>query len=652
MHPRRVLLFSTFALLCCAAVLLLEALQPFIYLRLRNFYRDAVSRAGRKTPPNPNLVFLAIDAASVSLDEEDIDQAYGLTNDNSAEVRALRLMSHGYPWSREIHALLLDRLIQAGAKVVIFDLLFTTPTNNDEPFQLALDRYREHVVIGSNFVDGSLTRPSDTLVPQTSPMDDRVAYTNFWADDDEAVRRAQYRVTFEQVRGLKLQPNSERFLSVAAAALIKSGSGHAVPPDVDAHAFRFTAAPQEGFPPHSIFEIFVPSFWKQNYQSGEFFRNKVVIVGAEGNWQHDDHPTPFGSMPGAELHLNAINAALHHEFIQEMSPSTRACLTVAAALVALALSLFVPSPWIRLLGLLICNTGAASIALYVFNHASIFVPMVAPAFELNSVVLFALIADFAFERLEKVRVRRTLERYVSRNIVHQMLDQPKGYTQSLGGVVKSVTILFSDIRGYSVVTARSDPQNLVTQLNEYLTAMVECVFRFGGTLDKFIGDAVMAVWGNIRTDGAPKDAANAVRAALAMQSELAELNEKWRVKNWPELRAGIAIHHGQVVVGNIGSPQRMEFTVIGDAVNISWKLQELTKEIGCDFIVSEQIRSLVTERSDFQSIGSATLKEIRDPIKLFTIRQAASALHRDDHVLLPVNPETMPLFPPRKFTVK
>jgi adenylate cyclase len=252
------------------------------------------------------------------------------------------------------------------------------------------------------------------------------------------------------------------------------------------------------------------------------------------------------------------------------------------------------------------------------------VSIVAPALELNGIVLVGLISDFALERLEKLRVRRTFERYVSRDIVREMLDHPKIYAQSLGGVTKSVTILFSDIRDYSVVSAHSDPHTLVTQLNEYLTAMVECVFQFGGTLDKFIGDAVMAVWGNIRSNGAGHDAANAVRAALAMQKELVALNKKWCGNNWPELRAGIAIHHGKVVVGNIGSPQRMEFTVIGEVVNTSWKLQELTKEIGYDFIVSEQVRSLVPDRTDFRSIGSANLKGIGEPMKLFTIGDSKS----------------------------
>jgi adenylate cyclase len=629
MLAKRLWIISAVALLCFPAVILLDLLRPFAYLRLRNLYRDTIARVGRRTPPNPDLIFLAIDSDSVGLDEIDIKQLYGLTDKNSDEARALNLMTQRWPWAREVYALVLDRLARAGAKVVMFDLTFPTETDGDTPFRMALDRWRDKVVIGSNFISGvtreystvaaSHTRPPDSLVPQTSPMDDRVGFTNFWPDEDEVVRRAQYRVTFEQVQGAVPQAQSEQYISLGGRGLMKAGFADGIPAGLADHLFRFTAPPGQGFPPHSIFEIFVPEYWEHNYRFGEFFRNKMVVIGAEGNWQHDEHPTPFGTMPGPELHLNAINAALHHEFIGELSPPIFAGVAFGAACLALALSLFVRSPWMRLGSLLLCNAGAGATGLFLFNYASVFVPVIGPALEVNGIVLLGLISDFALERVEKVRVRRTLERYVSRDVVHEMLDQPKAYAQSLGGVMKSVTILFSDIRGYSVVSARSDPQRLVAQLNEYLTAMVECVFQFGGTLDKFIGDAVMAVWGNIRSQDAAQDAANAVRAALAMQKELAALNERWRSKNWPCLRAGIAVHHGQVVAGNIGSPQRMEFTVIGDAVNVSWKLQELTKEIGYDFIVSEQVRSLLTERTDFRSIGSATVEGIGDPMELFTI---------------------------------
>jgi adenylate cyclase len=233
--------------------------------------------------------------------------------------------------------------------------------------------------------------------------------------------------------------------------------------------------------------------------------------------------------------------------------------------------------------------------------------------------LFGLISDFMTERIERMRVRRVLERYVSRDVVHELVDHPNAYRDSLGGVTKPVAILFSDIRSYSIVTARSSPQTLVAQLNEYFSAMVDCVFETGGTLDKFIGDALMASWGSLRSRGGQQDAVASVEAALAMQEKLRALNETWTQRGWPELRVGMAINYGEVVVGNIGSQQRMEFTLIGDAVNVSWKLQELTKAKNAKLIVSESIATLVADRFALRSLGSATLDDSHQPCEIFTI---------------------------------
>lgn len=608
-------------------------MRPFAYQRLQNVYRDAVARVGRTTPANPQLVFLAIDSASVNIEPQgDIEQLYGLTQDGSIEAHALKLMAHNFPWPREVYALILKRLLDAGAKTVLFDLTFPSSTEDDAPFRLALEKYRSRAVIGSNFVSStengsagigiSLTRPPDTLIPQKEAMDDRVGFANFWPDQDDVVRRAQYRVTFEQLEEIPAMDHSQRFLSLAAKALIKSGHAAAVPPGLENRLFRFTAPPRKGFPPHSLFEIFVPEYWARNYRSGEFFRDKIIIVGAEGNWQHDEHQTPFGPMPGAELHLNAINAALHGEFIDETPARGVLALTALAGALAICASILFRSPWIRLVALAVLNVGGVAMALYFFNHRSVFLPMVAPGLEVNVTILLGLIFDFAWERVEKKRVRRTLERYVSRDIVREMLDHPQRYAESLGGAIKPATILFSDIRGYSKVTAQSDPHVLVSHLNEYLTAMVECVFRYGGTLDKFIGDAVMAVWGNVHTEGIQNDAVAAVRSALAMQEELKRLNKKWSASGWPELRIGIALNCGEVVAGNIGSPQRMEFTVIGDAVNVSWKLQELTKEVGSDLIVSETVAALVVEHFELRSLGKVVPRGVPDAVEIFGISKA------------------------------
>ena len=632
MFTRRALIISGFALLVSIGLGVLDLTRPFVYLRLCNFYRDAIAQSGRTTPPNPDLVFLAIDASSVSLDETDIDDMFGLDRDNSDDGRALRLISKGFPWSREVYALVLRKLVDAGAKVVIFDLNFPTPTANDAVFHAALDHYSDHVIIGSNFVDGSLIRPCETLIPQTSPIDSRIGYTNFWADDDDAVRRAQFRVTFEQVRYTKPKPDSERFVSLAAGALIKAGDASSIPNDLHPHLFRFTAPPRQGFPSHSLFEIFVPAFWTQNYQSGEFFRDKIVIVGAEGNWQHDEHPTPFGPMPGPELHLNALNAALHHEFISELPTAAHLIAIGLAGFLAVIATVLIRAPWARLLVIPAMIHVAVFSSLICFNRASVFLPIVASVSVFTVIMLCGLISDFMTERRERRRVRRVLERYVSRDVVHELVDHPTAYRDSLGGVTKPVAILFSDIRSYSVVTARSSPETLVAQLNEYFSAMVDCVFQTGGTLDKFIGDALMASWGSLQSRGAKADAIASVKAALAMQEKLGALNQSWVARGWPELRVGMAINYGDVVVGNIGSQQRMEFTLIGDAVNLSWKLQEFTKTKKVKLIVSETVANLVADEFDVRSLGTATVDDSHQACEIFSIGNAGEVASPKDHI--------------------
>jgi adenylate cyclase len=197
-----------------------------------------------------------------------------------------------------------------------------------------------------------------------------------------------------------------------------------------------------------------------------------------------------------------------------------------------------------------------------------------------------------------------------------MIDRPQEYGEKLGGVIRSAAVLFSDIRSYSKVVSQSSPHVLVTQLNEYFTAMVQCVFDCGGTLDKFIGDALMAVWGTLHSLGPREDAVCAVRAAITMRQKLAELNSVWRARGWPELRVGMGINYGEVVVGNIGSPQRMEFTVIGDAVNLSWRLQELTKQHGSGIILSSSVALLLADEFPLRPIPNLNTGPIREAYQI------------------------------------
>ncbi|MEP6765731.1 MAG: adenylate/guanylate cyclase domain-containing protein, partial [Gemmatimonadaceae bacterium] len=157
----------------------------------------------------------------------------------------------------------------------------------------------------------------------------------------------------------------------------------------------------------------------------------------------------------------------------------------------------------------------------------------------------------------------------------------------LGGVRKPVAVLFSDIRGFTEVAESLPPDQMAAQLNEYFASMVECIFRHNGALDKFIGDAVMAYWG--APVAADDDADRAVRTALDMQENLRSLNSRWAAAGRPTLQVGIGIHFGDAFVGNIGSPRRLEYTLIGDTVNLANRLCKLAR--GGEVLISEAVRS-------------------------------------------------------------
>jgi adenylate cyclase len=240
-----------------------------------------------------------------------------------------------------------------------------------------------------------------------------------------------------------------------------------------------------------------------------------------------------------------------------------------------------------------------------FNEGGLLVPTLAPVGALLFCGFTCIVGDFVTERSEKARFRRTLERYVSRNVVGELLDHPESFHAALGGVTKTVTVLFSDIRNFTRFSAQTSSQTLVAQLNEYFTAMVECVFTHGGTLDKFIGDALMAVWGNATSAGPAEDARAAARCAFAMRAALRELNDRWSYEDRPLLDIGIALHGGDVVVGNIGSPNKMEFTVIGDAVNAAWRLQERSKEHPGEILAGDAVARLLGP--EFKTIAAGSL---------------------------------------------
>jgi adenylate cyclase len=589
---------------------------PFISTPWRGeqSFEDLLRREGRKTTPPRDFVFLGIDQSTLQLPP--------LTPEELAGSRGLQLLSERpWPWSRELWALLLDRLSAAGARLVIFDLLFNKPNNGDLAFHAALDRYRDKVVVSANFDFQNGVQeitPNATLVPPPQLQDNRVGFVNFWPDAiDGKTRAVNYSVTNRQLAGLPPEPGDEVYESLPARALQKTGHANDVPRDFRGHMIRFTAA--DAFEPHPLYEIFDPKLWKANYADGAFFKDKIVMVGPSAQVWHDVVDTPMSpNTPGPTMHFQAMAAALGHDFLRPTPEKMGLALVCAGGLVAWLLVAFVRKPLICLLGLVAATVSYLVTARLLYDNAGLLL-LTVPV--LSALVLsgsFSLGFEYFLERLEKVRTRRTLERYVSKNLVKEILDNPDSYYSSLRGVRVPVTILFSDLIGFTTLSEKAHPEALVTQLNEYLSRMTSVIFSNGGTLDKFIGDAIMAVWGNVRSLGTAEDAKNCALAALGMRRELSQLNQSWREQGRMGLGMGIGVNHGEVIVGNIGSQDRMDPTVIGDAVNLASRLEALTRTYGVDMLVGESVAALVRDEVYLRSVARVQVKGKTKPVDIFT----------------------------------
>lgn len=613
----------------CAAIPLLLCLAGFRPLLNTEWYlRDLLAVTGRKAAPDPRLVYLSIDPASIQLDQ--------LFPDEIDASPALRKMREGWQWPRDVYAHILDRLVEAGARMVVFDLLFPTEARGDAAFRRALDRHAGKVAIGSSYVivnnasghGASLSEPAPSLIPAGSDTDSRVAVMNFVPDTDGTVRRANYFLRFEDVAGFTHQDDTTRRASPSAIVLRQLGLADRIPAGNSGKLIRF-AGPPGTFAPQSVFEIFVPALWEANYDSGAYFKDKIVVVGPDATLFHDAHPTPFlGSgqsrmMPGPELHLQALNAALTGQFLADSTPATATLLALLALVAASILCLGTERPVLRFGALLLFVLGHLFLVRWAFNSLGVFLPVLLPLLILSLGVITGTMFDYVHERLERKRMRSTLERYVSPDIVKEILENPLSFLNSLGGERKKATMLFCDLRGFTDLMESQNSSGVLKQLNEYFEAMVECILKHGGTVDKIMGDALMAVWGSIHTAGEAQDAVHAVRAAMAMAKRLAELNLDWTSRGLPPFRMGVGINHGTVISGNVGSSSKMDPTVIGDAVNVAARLEKMTKETQVNILIGESAAALVEPSIPLRHVTRTAVRGRQGQMDVYSLAESS-----------------------------
>ncbi len=584
-------------------------------------------KVGRRAPVSPEIVFLSLDIESTGASLESMFDAQTL-----AASRPLSLMHSRFPYPREVYSLICDKLFDAGAKAVALDVLFLGPTDDDTIWAASLEKYRDQLVVGMNIdVDKradaktstamTLSMPSSTLLPDEDPFDSRLGYVNYWQDADDIVREAEYETNIDYLNGKPGADKKPMYYSLVARLLHKSGHEDLVPNDPKPRTMRFAGPPLTPFHHFPIYTVFDPDRWAKDFQNGEFFRDKIVLIGPLGDFNKDKSSTPYGLMDGAEIHLNALNDALENQFLQRPSRTLTCICAVLAGLVAFALAALLPGIGWRFLAALTAFLAYRAVLLWAYDSPGLLLPAVAPLGVFFGTTGTGFIYDFVLTQIEKLRLRTTFERYNSKNVVKYLLENTESYKEMLAGTRKPVTVLFSDIRSFtSIVETTPDSHELVLKLNEYFTEMVDCVFRFDGSLDKFMGDGIMAIWGNTPYNFGPDgDAVRAVRAALAMVDSLHKLNTKWVSEGKTKWQFGIGLNHGQVIVGDMGSQQHKEFGVVGDAINLGSRLEGLTKKYHLQIILGESVADLVRDKFYLRSVDIVKVTGKTMAVRAYTV---------------------------------
>lgn len=339
--------------------------------------------------------------------------------------------------------------------------------------------------------------------------------------------------------------------------------------------------------------------------------NNVLLVGAFAPGMADDElTTPFGLMYGIEVHANALNSILTDRFLTQV-PDWASMLII----LAFALVIAIPASRISIVWSALASLGLAIGWFFVttlsFDYRTLILPYTAPTVAL--VLSFVAIAVYRLmtEEKDKRHILDMFGKYVSPRVVDVILEHPP----ELGGVDRELTVMFSDIRGFTTLSETIPPQELVGQLNEYLTTMTDIILEHEGTLDKYVGDEIMCFW------GAPlpqeDHAIRACRCALRQLEALEELNAQWPDDR--QFRIGIGINSGTMTVGNMGSQGRMSYTLIGDNVNLGSRLEAINKEYGTAAIISEYTYALVKDRVEVRRLDTVQVKGKTEKVGIYEL---------------------------------
>jgi adenylate cyclase len=347
----------------------------------------------------------------------------------------------------------------------------------------------------------------------------------------------------------------------------------------------------------------------------EDFQGKVVFVGATATGSYEVRPTAISeTAPGVFILATALDNLLHHDGVRETPAWLNAVLLLLATIAPAVMVLRFRTIAAPLAITAIIIVLYAGLGFWLYTHAWLIAmgaPLVATTLSFTGNTAWRYVA---VDR-ELSRTRGTLERYVSPQLVRYVMDNLDSF--NFKGEKRRLTIFFSDIRSFTTLTEKSDPVELLAQLNEYLEAMTDIIFRYDGIVDKFIGDGIMAHWGAFTPD--KPNAKLAAQAALDMMTRLHQMNEQWAKLGKPPLDIGIGLHTGEVIFGNVGTGKKVDFTAIGDSVNLASRLEGANKEYKTHIIVSDTTLEELGTGADVKPLGNIVVKGKTVPVEIFEL---------------------------------
>ncbi len=343
-------------------------------------------------------------------------------------------------------------------------------------------------------------------------------------------------------------------------------------------------------------------------------QNKIVLVGTSAPGLMDMRSTPVGEVyPGVEVHANMISGILSQN-VKQNPPYVLGANVVLLLLIGVALSAILPllSPVRGMLVTLGTMTADIILNKSLWEYGDIALPLAGGI--LLILALFALNMTFGYfvESRAKKQITSLFGQYVPSEVVDEMAEHPEHV--SMEGESREMTILFSDVRGFTTISEGLEPKELSLLMNEFLTPLSRIIYKQRGTIDKYMGDCIMAFWGAPLVD--ERHAYNAIVAGLEMQRTLAELQPHFKERGWPEIRIGVGINTGRVSVGNMGSEVRVAYTVMGDAVNLASRLEGITKEYGAQVLVGETTKQVVSEFV-YREVDMVRVKGKEKPVAIF-----------------------------------